>query len=192
VWGVYEGDALVTTFRVAEDRTFADATDTPFTLPHGEKLAIGIPHPLELPDDLQRAWGGVLADYELLQPFAQLGRETFTMTDEESKAEHLGRFNGSMVESAKLFSLDYRGWRRDRGQVVQGFDKLVRSRDGTCDLTVSLGVSPGFMVATPTDPPEQSLDGLWLRDSRGQPRGFGVLAPIVFSELVRDVDSLRA
>jgi hypothetical protein len=192
VWGVYEGDALVTTFRVAEDRTFADATDTPFTLPHGEKLAIGIPHPLELPDDLQRAWGGVLADYELLQPFAQLGRETFTMTDEESKAEHLGRFNGSMVESAKLFSLDYRGWRRDRGQVVQGFDKLVRSRDGTCDLTVSLGVSPGFMVATPTDPPEQSLDGLWLRDSRGQPRVFGVLAPIVFSELVRDVETLRA
>jgi hypothetical protein len=190
VWGVYEGGALVSTFRVAEDRTFADATDAPWTLPADAKFAIGIPHPLELAEDVQRAWGGVLADYELLQPFAQLGRETFAMTDEESKAEHLARFNGTMVESAKLFSLDYRGWRRDRGHVIGGFDKLVRARDG--EVTVSLGISPGFMASTPTDPAEQSLDGLWLRDSRGMPKTFGVLSPIVFSELVRDVDSLRA
>ena len=190
VWGVYEGGTLVTTFRVAEDRTFADATDAPCTLPTDEKFAIGIPHPLELADELQRAWGGVLADYEILQPFAQLGRETFAITDAEGKAEHLARFNGTMVESAKLFSLDYRGWRRDRGHVVEGFDKMVPTREG--EVAVSLGISPGFMASTPTDPPEQALNGLWLRDSRGMAKTFGVLSSIVFSELVRDVDSLRA
>ncbi|MDB4997501.1 MAG: hypothetical protein JWM74_4933, partial [Myxococcaceae bacterium] len=65
-----------------------------------------------------------------------------------------------------------------------------RARDG--EVTVSLGISPGFMASTPTDPLEQSLNGLWLRDARGMPKPFGVLSPIVFSELVRDVESLRA
>ena len=52
VW-VAEDDAKATPFRVAEDRTFADAGDDTLTLP--EHTGIGIAHPLEL-DAALGAW----------------------------------------------------------------------------------------------------------------------------------------
>ncbi|MFV2179405.1 DUF4132 domain-containing protein [Actinomadura sp. LOL_016] len=60
-----------TRFRLAEDRTPADADDEAMRLP--ETARVGIPHPVELGDAL-REWARVFADYEIVQPFAQLGR----------------------------------------------------------------------------------------------------------------------
>ncbi|MFD0531331.1 DUF4132 domain-containing protein [Kitasatospora arboriphila] len=70
VW-LAEADGATTAFRVAEDRTLADVRDEVFVLPSGATVRLA--HPLLLGDDLG-AWSELFADYEILQPFRQLGR----------------------------------------------------------------------------------------------------------------------
>ncbi|GAA2564344.1 hypothetical protein GCM10010435_40840 [Winogradskya consettensis] len=77
IWGVYDDDTLVHSFRVAEDGTFADVTDD--LLPAADDAVIGLPHPVELGAAVDR-WSQVLEDYRIGQPFAQLSREVFTPT----------------------------------------------------------------------------------------------------------------
>ena len=58
---------------LAEDRTPADAEDDAITL--ADDTTVGIAHPLHLGEQLG-AWSELFADYEILQPFPQLGRDT--------------------------------------------------------------------------------------------------------------------
>ena len=54
--------------------------------------------------------GQVWADYELTQPFPQLGREVFVLTPEERTAPVLTRLIGLHGETALFFALEQRGW----------------------------------------------------------------------------------
>ncbi len=107
VFGAYDASgALIGTFRVAEDATYAGAQDELFVLPEGAR--VGVVHPLEIDVSAVAAWGQRLSEYEILQPFAQLGRDTprdVTLAD-------LERF--APVGSLKLLALERRGWRRGR------------------------------------------------------------------------------
>src|SRR6185503_7071360 len=67
-------------FRLAEDRTCADVNDDVVELP--EDAVVGIAHPLDLADALDR-WAEVFADYEILQPFPQLGRPVHALSEDE-------------------------------------------------------------------------------------------------------------
>src|SRR5690606_7855196 len=123
VWAVYEvtdgasnGGTLRACFRVAEDGSLANAEDDAFNLPAGESVRIGVPHVLEISASDAAAFGQVFADYELLQPFAQLGRDTYTLTDEEKGAPKLMRWNGTKVPTGKVLGLVNKGWRRGRAQ----------------------------------------------------------------------------
>jgi hypothetical protein len=98
------------TFRVAEDGSYADDKDAKYTLP--KDALVRIMHPLDMTDAQKNAWGQVFADYELLPPFAQLGRQTFTIEDKEKKASDLApRFKGQeWGVSAFVGKLARRGW----------------------------------------------------------------------------------
>jgi hypothetical protein len=189
VWGVYDACGnVVATFRVAEDRTFADPDDAPFDL--GEASAVGIPHPLELSEELRRAWGSVFSDYELVQPFPQIGREMYTPTPEELEASALSRVDGLTIPSGKLFSLEYRGFRRDTdgsGRIRAYWKELAGGQ-----LTASLSFSPGMHPLRVSDTPEQTLESVSLyKLSAVYARpSFRELDAIAFSELVRDVEML--
>src|SRR5262249_38832549 len=73
LFAAYGGDARTLLFRVAEDRTFAGVSDEAVTLDGA--VTVALPHPLDLPPEALAAWGSLFADYELLQPFPQIGRE---------------------------------------------------------------------------------------------------------------------
>jgi hypothetical protein len=77
-------------FRLAEDGSFADAEDKPFELRGRVRLA----HPVLLGPDLA-PWTEVFADYEILQPFPQLGRPALALTPEEARTGILDRFTGA-------------------------------------------------------------------------------------------------
>jgi predicted DNA-binding WGR domain protein len=98
------------TFRVAEDGSYADAKDAKYTLP--KDGLVRIVHPLDMSDAEKAAWGQVFADYELLPPFQQLGRQTFAIEDKEKKTSDLSaRFKGQeWGVSAFLGKLSRRGW----------------------------------------------------------------------------------
>ncbi len=99
IWGVYAvqgsasyGGTLQACFRCGGRQQLHHGGDDPFELPEGENIRIGVPHALELPAADAAAFGQVFADYELLQPFARIGRDIYTLTDEEKKSLKLERW----------------------------------------------------------------------------------------------------
>ena len=189
VWGTYQNGKLGATFRVAEDKSFADDADRPFSL--AEDATIGIPHLLDLGDAAAAAWGERLADYEIIQPFAQLQRPVYRVDAKEKTATALERFEGVKVPLGKVLRLEERGWRRgtpqDAGWI---WDMEKPLPDG---IVATLGLGDGILAGDMSESaPEQTLKEVTLskRGSDGA-LALGDLAPRVFSERVRDLEVLR-
>lgn len=110
IWGIYENKKLISTFRYTDDGTFCDMNDDEFELP--ENAEISLVHPIELTDDAIEAWAEQLADYEIIQPFAQISANIIKLTDEDinekgcvSKYSDRKFVTGSMTGAAKKYSL---------------------------------------------------------------------------------------
>ena len=216
VWGVYAipvetqgegadaetrvasyGGALQACFRVAEDGEYTTADDDPFTLPEGEQYRVGLPHALELPADQAAAFGQLLADYELLQPFPQLGRDTYALSDAERTAKELLRWKGAKVPTGKVMGLANIGWRRGPAQDGGGiwtYDKRVDTA-----RTIELTLDPGIIVGMVDEYPEQTLGEITLGrafrsgwSQKEELSTFDSLDPILASELIRDLERLRS
>ncbi|GAA2070655.1 DUF4132 domain-containing protein [Actinomadura alba] len=191
VW-LSEDGGKVTAFRVAEDRTFADAGDVVLTLP--ESASIGIAHPLDLGEELA-AWVEVFADYEILQPFPQLGRPVDTLTDEEARGGRLHRFEGLTVPFGKVLGLERRGWRR--GEPLDGGVECWISRETPGGLHIVISLDPGIQAGHVQMLPEQRLEHVWLGAQPGDydpdrvgPYAFGELDPVTASEILTDLTEL--
>ncbi len=177
VLGTYDADdRLLASFRVAEDRSFADRDDEPFALP--EDAIAGIVHPLDLDAEALAGWVEVFADYALVQPFPQLARTVRRCTPEEAEATRLPLDFPALT--GRLYALRKLGWR------IEGYDYGLSyvARDLPGDLRAVIGFSPSIDPAQ-HQMTEHALDGLVL----GVP--FGQLAPRDLSELLWDVESLR-
>jgi len=216
VWGVYEmplaaagddgdeevrvasyGGVLLDCFRVSEDGEYTTAADDPYSLPGGERIAIGLPHALELPASVAAEFGQLLADYELLQPFAQLGRDTHALTEQEHAASKLLRWKGIKVKTGKVLGLANNGWRRGSAQdsgCIWTYDKPADAGH-----TLELTLEPGIFVGMVDENPEQTLGEVtlgrpyrsgWGRDE--ELSQLGALDPIAASELIRDMERLRS
>lgn len=190
VWAAYAEDGRPQTlFRLAEDGTFADARDEVFTLP--VSASIGIVHALEIDSKDAGAMGQVFADYEILQPFVQLGRDTHALTEAEKTSGTLTRTKGRTVPTGKVLGLESRGWRRGEPQDGGGIWWIEKPLpDG---LEARLALDPGMIVGMLGEHPEQKLgdlvlheEGVWTASSRT----YGALDAIVASELLRDLESL--
>lgn len=192
VWGVYDdAERLVATFRVAEDGSLADASDDTFVLPEGAR--VGVVHALELPDDLSARWGQVFGDYEILQPFRQLGRETFRIAEAEAREKALKRVEGIKVPTGKVLGLEQRGWRR--GPTQDGGCSWWYERPLPANLEAHLSLEPGIIAGMALEFSEQTLKTVTLERpgtwSEGGVLTFGALDPVLFSEIVRDLEALR-
>ena len=138
IWGMYEEGRLTKSFRYMEDGSFNTEEGDEFFLPAQGK--IGLVHPVELDGQSKIAWKEQLADYEIVQPFEQLDRAVFAMTEEEAGTQELTRFQdktvNDMVLGSRLFVL---GWYRGSVQDAGGFDTYYRE-----DKEIGLGVELHF------------------------------------------------
>ncbi|MEV0901332.1 DUF4132 domain-containing protein [Actinoplanes sp. NPDC049802] len=190
VWARFDGDT-VTAFRVAEDRTASTVDDEETALP--DDAVVGLAHPVHLGDQVA-AWAEVFADYEILQPFPQLGRPVFTLAEHERAVSVLSRFEGVMVPTTRLLSLERRGWRREtpRDAGVQGRMEF-RLEPGR---EIAVEIEPGIAIGYPDLDSEQKLTSVFLHDGRGhgrRPDGrvpLGALDPVAASEILRDLEEL--
>lgn len=201
IWGVYEvpeggsyGGALRACFRVAEDGSFTNAEDEPFDLPEGESLRIGVPHALEMPAAEAAAFGQVFADYELLQPFAQVGRDTYTLGEDEKQALKLLRWNGMKVPTGKVLGLVNKGWRR--GQAQDGGGIWYFTKPLGAHKVIELHLDPGIIVGMVDEYPEQTLGEVQVGQPSTwgelrNPQAFATLDDVAASELIRDLEALR-
>ncbi|UOD30603.1 DUF4132 domain-containing protein [Massilia violaceinigra] len=202
VWGVYEveagashGGRLLACLRVGPDGGMTDAADDAFVLPQGENVRVGIPHAIDLPASDAAAFAQLFADYELMQPFAQIGRDTYALTAAELSAAALLRWKNITVPSGRVLGMVNKGWRRGRpldGGSILDFTKALG--DGR---VVNLRFEPGIVAGLVDEFPEQTLEQLTvgLPGSWGgidEPEPLSTLDPIAASELIRDMQGLCA
>lgn len=173
-------------FRLAEDRSLADADEEEFDLP-GEAV-IRLAHPVLLGDRVGR-WSEILADYEILQPFEQLARPAMAFTEEEVATGRLARFEGRRASTGALLGLTRQGW--DRGSPgTGGMETVMEYRlPGARVLTISL--DPGIFAGHVNHDLMQTLREVRLCGGVGErlpeePReqGLGALDPVLASELL--------
>lgn len=178
------------TFRVAEDSSFADAGDAPFT--PSSDASVRIAHPVELTADELTTWVGVFGDYGILQPFEQLGRAVFAPTAKECKATELGRVAGRVAPARKVLgALESRGFRRESASEVGTFVRDAVAVDGA-RVVVRLTVTPGCDIESLAHAADQTTGAATVVDAQGAALPLGALSARDFSELVRDGTSLGA
>ncbi len=191
VWSAWDADLhLLGTFRVEEDSRFADPEDEAWELPAG--ASVGLVHRLDLTDELAARWGTIFGDYKILQPFHQLGRDVWTIQDAERESPTLHRLEGEVATVRLLGLVSRRGWRREG---VDGFVcELTKPLPGGAEAL--LRIEPGYRLGIDlAEEPEQTVEPLTLSARAGSGEEgdlrFGDLDPVTFSELVRDLESLR-
>jgi hypothetical protein len=190
LWGVQAEDGSVRGFRIAEDLSFADEDDMQFEL--ADDACVCLPHVLTLGAAQQAAFGQIFADYEILQPFIQLGREVLTMDADELGHCESSRFSGKRVAVGSVYGLQHRGWRHGSPQDAGWIGWFEKSLPG--GLQAQLELDPGTVVGDISYEPKQTLGILSLRvadswDDVGR-RHFCELDAVARSELLRDIDRL--
>jgi hypothetical protein len=180
VWESFVGPTALT-FRVVDDGSYANDRDLPITLDADEQ--IGIAHPINLEEATLARWGTLFADYEILQPFEQLGRITF-IGDGNEAAEALKATQGATVEArALLGTLDAHGWVRPGGRRLT--TSWCEIRSGARAL---ITYKPGIMLDQIRKAPAQTLGAVTLTGTAT----LDTLTRIELSELVRTARTLRA
>ncbi|MFC5751523.1 DUF4132 domain-containing protein [Actinomadura rugatobispora] len=189
VWSA-EHDGATTLFRIAEDRTFADLHDDTLTLPASAEIRL--PHPVLL-GEARTAWAEVFADYEIVQPFPQLGRAVHTLPE-----DGLARFQGIKVPVGALLGLQRSGW--ERGEPEDAGIASWMTRPLGSGRHATLWLNPGIVVGEPDAFPEQTIDQIEVgaspygRWNWGETSGSAVtgLDPVDASELLADLTALAA
>jgi len=197
VWGVYADDqprtAPEVTFRITDDLSITDMSDEPLELDVSQVATgrIGLVHPLQLGSGGLEAWGALFGDYEIAQPFPQLAREIFELTETEKEAAEILRFDGQKIESARIRSIGSLGWQlgdpQDGGAILW-IERKLRMEDGTV-ATAMIDFAGGQLVAgSPQYDDASQLGKLTLygtyQTDYSAPR-FGELDPVSASEMLR-------
>ncbi|QUF04318.1 DUF4132 domain-containing protein [Actinosynnema pretiosum subsp. pretiosum] len=191
VWAVF-GEDGPRPFRLAEDRTAADVADALVEL--ADDAVIGLAHPLHLAGAIP-VWSELFADYEVVQPFPQLGRPWAALTEAERAGSSLSRFAGEKAAPGRLLGLIGKGWSRDASAAPSAPPWLRRRLDeGRWAL---LDLDRGLPFSSFEHLPHLLLGELRLSATGGPGRDpgdppFSGLDPVLVSELLADVGGTLA
>ncbi len=203
IWGTFDSKGkLSSTFRITEEKDYANVSDDATKLPKDHM--VGLVHPLEMTEAERAAWGEVTSDYEIVAPFAQLGRDVFTLEKGEEKGESLDRFKGLKLYAPTLvFALEKMGW--IRGVAMDGgcFDehsKQFPAANVTAVVHYDGTVGMGYI-----DPTELlTLESVYFMPGMRSPSGYGweqkgakkcklgSVNAIVISEVLADMQVLKS
>jgi hypothetical protein len=87
IWGIYDGDQLLRTFHIMNDLSLSYADYHSLDLP--PNCQVGIPHPLHLTDAEREQWLHLLHDYKIIQPFPQITRKIYYLSEENLEGTHI-------------------------------------------------------------------------------------------------------
>lgn len=187
LWAVCVDDAVTTTFRIAEDRTFADADDN-LVIPPDDAVLV-LPHPVQFPDHIA-GWSEIFADYELLQPFPQIGREVCTVPDELRAAAEIPS-DATEIYGTRFLGLPRRGWlpiEREYGDYLSTFEKPLPH-----EHFLEVHADPGLSEPNPREDPLQTFTARLCRTrATAGDLTFAELDPVTASEVLRDIAWLKA
>lgn len=172
-----------TAFRVAEDGSLADLHDDPFVLPESgmPEVRVRLAHPAR---GIDRAWAERLADYDLTQPFEQLGRAV-----DGAPAEVARIATGLEASPRRLLGmLEARGWDRVvRGSATLWSRAFRRADGGTVEVVWRF--EPEVFLVDIANVARVTAEPLIARSEGELAR---MLSPVAMFELLRDVEAVRA
>ncbi len=190
VWGGFdEKGRLISSFRVTEERDYADVDEATYRL---DGLAmVGIVHPLHLTDAQRSAWGEILGDYEIIPPFPQLGRTVHRLEPEELGRKEIVRTKGIKVPAFTLVGiLDRHGWSRGIPQDAGLFHEHSKPFEGA---NVTAVVEYGGIPIDMDDVEDQEVKRCFFVPGTHTPRLYpahknavqlGEVDPVVMSEVL--------
>jgi predicted DNA-binding WGR domain protein len=208
IWGTYSPKGTLTqTFRVSEDRTYADCSDDAFT--PDESALVGIIHPIDLSEDLTAQWGQTLSDYEIIPPFAQINREVYRLHPEETEAEEILRFKDIPIPGEILaYTMEKFGWQRgglhDHGDYRVHYKDFDQGKvtaivgDYECQHVEKSSIWGSdaidgclFLVDVIREPSAYPAPGSWdERQMKAKRLRLGEVHPLVISEVLRDLTAI--
>src|SRR5262249_48574745 len=155
LWGIFDDKGtLKQAFRVTEEREYTDLKDTAVSLEG--VTSVGLVHPLWLDEAEGAAWGELFADYEITQPFPQLGRAVYRLEPGEVEAKELTRFVGRKVAGVWIVGiLESAGWERD--SPGYGISNDHTRRFPGAAVTAVVDYEPGLEPGNPREAAEQTL-----------------------------------
>ena len=209
IWGVFAQEAgvdaaderVLGAFRVNAEGELVTSDDAPFVWPDAAasvdggtmgkapRMRVGLLHPLQMSAEQRQAFAQVLADYELLQPFEQLGREVTPGLTRAGHAEAVQVWRGRSFEPLRLLGLSSRGWQTDEhsGEIMG----WVRALPGGRHIT--LQVTPGVPLFAPKDAGPQQLEDIFVAGpGLSGNQDWAALDAISVGELLRDLGQVSA
>ncbi|SFH92653.1 DUF4132 domain-containing protein [Planctomicrobium piriforme] len=207
VWAGFDaqGNRLMT-FRVTEERDYADPEDHSLSL--GQVVTVGVIHPLQMTEAERESWGQVLGDYEIVSPFPQLSRLSYSLEPGEESEDDIQRYNSVRLAAPTLvFGLEKMNWVRGVGLDGGGFDehsKQFPAANVTAVCCYSGTVGMGYI-----DPNENlQIEGIYFCSGLRPPSGYGGwhygsnskdariklkdVPPVVISEVIADMQVLKS
>jgi len=198
LWGAYGPDRrLLRTFRVTDEQDLADREDSTTTLDGA--VAVGVVHPIQLTEADRAGWGQVFSDYEVIQPFPQLGRTIFRLDKGDEGKDGWEAVQGLKLPAPSLvYPLEKMGWLRGTPMDGGCFDEhskpfvaagvtAVISYDGTVGMQY---IEPGESL---------TVTGCYFVEGIRPPSGYehnekrmrlGEVDPIVLSEVLYDLAAI--
>jgi hypothetical protein len=173
------------------DGQIVDESDRPLSW-LGEQSRVGVWHPASCPVARVEAWRQWLERHQVRQPFKQAHREIYVLTDaERATATYSNRFAAHIIKQHQFAALCLqRGWRYTLQGQWDSHNTPFRDLP-QWDLRVEFWVQP-----IPMD--DAAASGVYLYLSTDQVRFYRLgdndplpldrVPPLVFSELMRDVD----
>ena len=201
LWGQFSKQGtLLQAFRITEEQDFANEEDDALAL--DESAVVGLIHPLALPEQQRATWGQVFADYEIIPPFAQLGRTVYSLEKGEESKDNLERFVGLKLPAPSLvFGLEKFGWSRGLAMDAGGFcehSKIFESAAVTAVVLYEGCVGMQYIEANE----QLTVTDVYFVNGARQPDGYAssnepklklsTVDPIVMSEVLHDLNFLAS
>ena len=200
IWGVYNQDGLVETFRYMEDGSFNTKDEDEFEFP--TEGSIGLVHPIELDSETKEQWKEQLSDYEVTQAIDQLERTVYEITEEEKEKTVLTKFAGKFMKAISLSGkLQDLGWYRGSIQDAGGYDTFYKE---DAHMAVELHFSGTFIGCDFEDEitiygvrfykPGTVARGSYVYDTIKKENLYklGQVSPRYFSEIVYQLEKATA
>ena len=200
VWGIFEDEKLVETFRIDESNEPIDVEDEPVDIASQKNRTIRLVHPLHLQEEELAKWVQTFADYEIIQPFEQLSRACWLAKEAKALLEgELARF-GTTTGALQVMYEDH-DWsgahNRKRTYPEPYFSRQIvginGSYSGSMSITAKLSrnstsswssFSPG---ATPSDTEECMVTLKFAR----KVKDYEQFDKVALSELVWELSRAR-
>jgi hypothetical protein len=100
VWGIFEDNKLIKTFRPLDDGTITDYEDEEVTIKNNE--IIRLVHASIVSEDVAKKWLNHFSDYEVIPVFEQFGKEYFILAEDRKDETDIKEFEGYLLEAFTL------------------------------------------------------------------------------------------